>query len=105
MPKSVQKASDNALDIVNRFVAQEQRWNGSVSIDNKCTPSKSQRVVKKSTTVNKSSPTQSTLGKQTLIATKDMNAVMAKKALLVEISKKKNKGSNDSDSEEFYESF
>ena len=34
-----------------------------------------------------------------------MNAVMAKKALLVEISKKKNKGSNDSDSEEFYESF
>merc|ERR1719350_1856419 len=45
MPKSVQKASENALDIVNRYVAQEQRWNGSVSIDNKRTPSKASQKV------------------------------------------------------------
>ena len=35
VPKSVLRASEDAINIVNKFVEQEQKWNASVAIDKK----------------------------------------------------------------------
>ena len=60
VPKSVLRASEDAINIVNKFVEQEQKWNASVSID-KRKPSPSPKAALGASQAKRASPSPRSL--------------------------------------------